>query len=304
MLEEGARVEWFEDGRIKICFLLVLVSLPSFIFIELYSKNPILNLRLLGKPEFGITAIMTMMAAMALYGGVYALSLYLGQVQGYSASQIGKVMMWSGIPQLLIMPLVPWLMQKWDSRWLIAIGFSLFALSNQMNSALNSFYSGDQFTFSLIVRALGQPLFIIPLSSMGMGMVAPSDAASASAIYNVLRNLGGSIGIAITSTFAISREALHYNRHFETLTATDLNLNQAITGVQHYFVIWGGMELGRAKAAAIQILSKLVHREALIETFSDVFQILCFGLLGCLFCTILLKKQKLVTKGTGTVISE
>src|ERR1017187_6919764 len=124
------------------------------------------------------------------------------------------------------MPFLPFLMKRVDSRILAVIGLALFSFSNYLNTQLNGDYSGNQFIISLIIRAIGQPLFIIPLSSVGMSNVTPAEVGNASSIYNVLRNLGGSFGIALTGTFAISREGFHFSNIVGNLSLLDSHLTE------------------------------------------------------------------------------
>ncbi len=292
VLEDGARLEWFEDDSIKICFLMALVMIPSFIATQVLGKNPLLNLKLLAQRNFGFSAVITMLATTALYGGVYTLSLYLGQIQGYTAQNIGKVMMWVGLPQLLIMPLIPALLKRVDARILAVIGLSLFAFSNFLNTHLNTDYSGDQFIFSLVIRAIGQPLFIIPLSSIGMATITASEVANASSIYNVLRNLGASLGIALAGTFAISRQNLHFQRHMDQIAATDFAFMDRLRSLQLYLMSQGGTDMVQAKNQALALLIGLSHRESLIQAFSDVFLILSLGVGACIVFTLFIKKIK------------
>ena len=203
ILEDGAKVQWFDDPTIQIMTLVSVSALSIFLAAQILKKEPLLKLKLLLNHNFAIAAFITMIAGAALYGGIYALSLYLGQLQNYSATDVGSVMMWVGIPQLFVMPLLPFLMRRVDLRVLAGIGMLLFAASNFLNAHLDMDYGGDQFKFSLLIRALGQPLFMIPLSTIGMALISHEDTGDASSIFNMLRNLGGSIGIAIAGTFVI-----------------------------------------------------------------------------------------------------
>ena len=102
----------------------------------------------------------------ALYGSVFILPVYLSRIQGYNAEQIGMVLAWTGLPQLLLIPLVPRLMQRFDARIIIGIGFALFAASNFMNIYMTNDYATDQLFWPNIVRALGQALVFAPLSAV------------------------------------------------------------------------------------------------------------------------------------------
>ena len=105
-----------------------------------------------------------MFLGFALFGSVYLLPAYLGQVQGYNAEQIGNVLAWTGLPQLLLIPLVPKLMQRFDTRYIATVGLLLFAASSFMNITMSLDYSGDQFFIPNVVRAVGQALTLAPLA--------------------------------------------------------------------------------------------------------------------------------------------
>src|SRR6202044_4281842 len=109
---------------------IALVSLSLFVWIELKVEKPLIRLRLLKQRNFGFGTIATTLLGFALFGSVYILPAYLGQAQGYNSEQIGRVLAWTGLPQLVLIPLVPRLMKRFDARLIIAIGFALFAASN------------------------------------------------------------------------------------------------------------------------------------------------------------------------------
>ena len=147
----------------------------------------------------------------ALFGSVYILPAYLGQAQGYNAEQIGAVLAWTGLPQLILIPLVPRLMQRFDTRYIAFTGLMIFAYSCFMNTAMSPDYAGDQLWIPNIVRAIGQAMVLTPLTSVTTGDIAPQDAAAASGISNMLRNLGGAIGTAVLATVITKREQFHSN---------------------------------------------------------------------------------------------
>jgi len=289
ILEEGAGVEWFEDPTIRICGLICVASLSIFLAIQFLKEKPLLNLKLLVDRNFGIAALVTVLASMALYGGVFATAMYLGQVQDYSSQDIGSAMMWIGIPQLFVLPLLPWLMNRFDSRVLIFFGFCLFTYSNWLNYHLDYNYAGEQFRTSLILRALGQPLFMIPLSAMGMAMISKENSGHASAIYNVLRNLGGSIGIALTSTFVVTRVSHHLFAHTANIDPSNVLFQNELTPIQFNLMLHGYLKDDAVTLTGQKVL-QLVYRESLIQSFGDVFYIIAVGLATCSFLTLVLKK--------------
>lgn len=157
-----------------------------------------------------------------------------GSLNGRGA--VGEVIMSSGVPQLFLIPFVPKLMQRFDARFLAAVGFSLFAVSCFMNSHMTNETGIDQLRWSQLVRAVGQPIMIVPLTSIATGGIEPEQAGSASGLFNMIRNLGGSIGIAILATLMTRWEQFHSNRIGEALSLFDPETQQRIEQLTQTFI--------------------------------------------------------------------
>ena len=179
--------------------------------IELTVEKPLVNLRLLKRRNFGIGVLANVLVGFALFGSVYILPQYLGQAQGYNAEQIGNVLAWTGLPQLVLIPLVPLLMKRFDPRYIGFVGISIFAASCFMNVTLSPDNAGDQLLIPNIVRAIGQALVLTPISTITTAGIAPSEAGAASGLSNMLRNLGGAVGTAMLATVLTKREQFHSN---------------------------------------------------------------------------------------------
>lgn len=296
ILERGDDRGWFEDNSIRLCSIVCAICLTLFVAIQILKAKPLLKLTLLAERNFGIAALMTVLASIALYGGVYATALYLGQVQSYSSQQIGGAMMWIGIPQLVVLPLLPWLMNRVDSRVLIFFGFCLFIYSNWLNAHLSFEYAGDQFRTSLILRALGQPFFMIPLSAMGMALIAKEDAGQASAIYNVLRNLGGSFGISLTSTFVVTRMNHHVFAHTATIDPDNILVQNQVSELSVNYLV-NGFSQAETKLLTGKKILELAFRDSMIQSFSDIFFVIAGCLTVCAILTILFKKTAIGSTG-------
>jgi DHA2 family multidrug resistance protein len=180
MLEEGNKDDWFGSPFIVRLAIIAAVFLVAFIWVELRVAKPLVDLRLLRNRNFGIGTLANVLVGFALFGSVYVLPQYLGQVQRYNAEQIGQVLAWTGLPQLLLIPLVPRLMKIADTRYIGFAGIALFAVSCFMNTSMSLDYSGDQFFLPNLVRAIGQAMVITPLTAIATLDIAPKDAANAS----------------------------------------------------------------------------------------------------------------------------
>jgi DHA2 family multidrug resistance protein len=294
-LEEGERNDWFGSPFIVVLFVLAVVFITAFLVVELKSKNPFINLRLLMRRNFGLGSLANFVVGMALYGALYLLPTYLSTIQNYNSINIGKTMMWAGFPQLLILPFLPKLMQRFDSRWMAFLGVNIFAVSCLMNSRMTALVGLDQLMWSQIVRAMGQPILMVPLSTITIGLIEKEQAGSASGLFNMLRNLGGSVGIAVLSTFLTVREQFHSARLGEAVSMYNLETQQRVQTVTEGFV-FSGSDVVTALHRALGVIDFSIRKEATVMAYNDCF----FFVAVALFCSsalILLCKKVGAQKG-------
>ena len=249
-----------------------------------------LNLRLLLRRNFGFGMLANFLLGIALYGSVFILPVYLSRIQGYNAEQIGMVLAWTGLPQLLLIPLVPRLMQRFDARLIIGIGFALFAASNFMNIYMTNDYATDQLFWPNIVRALGQALVFAPLSAVATSGIEAENAGSASGLFNMMRNLGGAVGIALLQTFLTKREQYHSNVLMQSVSLLEQATRTRIEQLTQYFMSHGVVDHAEATHRAIVAIGKIVQKQAFILAFSDTFYLLGAALIVALVAALALKK--------------
>ena len=274
VLEEGNKDDWFASPFILRLAVVAAVFLGAFIWIELTVKKPLVSLRLLLRRNFGIGVLANVLVGFALFGTVYILPQYLAQVQRYNAEQIGNVLAWTGLPQLLLIPLVPWLMKRFDARYVGALGISIFAVSCFMNTTLSLDTSGDQFWVPNIVRAIGQALVLTPISAITTAGLAASEAGAASGLSNMLRNLGGAVGTATLATILTKREQFHSNIIGQAVTLSRDEVRQRLAAMAGYFTSHGVTDPAIAMHKAIVALGSVVRQQALIMGFSDTFAVI------------------------------
>ncbi len=273
VLEEGERKDWFTADWIVYCTIIAAICIPAFVIIELWRTRPFINLRLLARPNIGASAVLGLIMGMGLYGSVYILPVYLSQVQGYDAQQIGQVVMWAGAPQLLIIPFVPWFMKRFDLRLLVGFGFLLFGISCLMNGYMSHDTAEPQLVLPQLVRALGQPFIIVPLSALATGGVERAQQADASSLFNIFRNFGGSLGISMLSTITTIREHYHFEVISERLTVDSVRVQEWLHNTAATLAPKGAAA-SLAMPKALGELEALVRREAFTMTYADCF----FGL--------------------------
>jgi DHA2 family multidrug resistance protein len=290
MLEEGERKDWFGDALIRDTAIAAAIFIPAFLIREFICERPFINLRLLKQRSFASASAIGLMMGLALYGSVYLLPVYLAQIQGYDALQIGEVVMWQGLPQLLIFPLVPWTMRHVDTRVIVGFGFALFAVSCFMNSYMTHDWAIQQLRWTQLVRAAGQPFIIVPLSGLAAGSQPKEEQAGASAIFNIMRNLGGSIGIAALSTFVTFREQYHFSIIADRLTQNSPRTAALIN--DYTLAISTKTDSGAATVhmRALAAMANTVRREAFVMAYSDCFFVIGFALLLCILALLLIRK--------------
>jgi DHA2 family multidrug resistance protein len=297
VLEEGNKDDWFDSALIVRLAVVAAVFLAAFIAIELNVSKPLVNLRLFKGRNFSIGVVVNILMGFALFGTVYVLPQYLGQVQRYNAEQIGNVLAWTGLPQLLLIPLVPLLMKRFDVRYIGALGLGLFAASSFMNVTLSPDIAGDQLMFPNIVRAVGQALMLTPISAITTSGIGPADAGAASGLSNMLRNLGGAVGTATLATILTKREQFHSNIIGQSVTLYRDEVRQRITDLTNYFVSHGVSDPAAAKHQAIVAIGNAVKRQALIMGFSDTFAVIGVILAIAAAALLLARKAKSAAGG-------
>src|SRR6266850_2149089 len=253
VLEEGNKDDWFSSPFILRLAAVALVSLSLFVWIELTVEKPLIRLRLLKQRNFGFGTISVTLLGFALFGSVYILPAYLGQAQGYNAEQIGGVLAWTGLPQLLLIPLIPKLMQRFDARYIAIIGLLIFAYSCFMNTAMSPDYAGDQLWIPNIVRA---------------------------------------IGTAVLATIITKREQFHSNIIGQSVTLGREEVRNRIAQMTDYFMGHGVPDPAAAHQQAIIALGKAVKRQALVMGFSDTFAVIGAVLVLAAIAVALTRKVK------------
>jgi len=290
VLEEGNKDDWFGSTFIVRLSIIAAIALALFFWIELTSKKPLLNLRLLTRRNFGFGVLANFLMGVALYGSVFILPQYLARIQGYNSEQIGMVLAWTGLPQLVLIPLVPRLMKRFDARLIIGVGFALFAASNFMNIYMTTDYASDQLFWPNVVRAVGQALAFAPLSAVATAGIEAENAGSASGLFNMMRNLGGAVGIAMLQTFLTKREQYHSNVLMQSVSLFEQATRTRLDQLTQYFVNHGVADRTDAAHRAFVAIGGIVQKQAFILAFSDTFYLLGVALLVALMAVLFLKK--------------
>lgn len=297
-LEEGNSKDWFDSAFIITFAGLAIVGLLGWVVTSTTREHPFVNLGLYGQRNFLVATVLSAVMGMGLYGSSFLLPLFLGQIAGYSPMQIGEVIMWVGLPQLFIMPFVAKLSGKVDNRILCTFGLALFGGSCLMNAYMDASTGYDQLMVSQIIRALGQPFVMLTLSNFAMNGIAPKDMPSASSLFNMTRNLGGSIGIALLATSLTQREHFHSQRLGESISSFSLATQQRLDQLTQSF-IGQGFDPVNAADKALKAIDGIVRRESYVMAYNDGFFIVGGILLSCILILWLSDKVKSPGGGGG-----
>jgi DHA2 family multidrug resistance protein len=290
VLEEGNKDDWFGSLFIVRLAVIAAVALTLFLAIELTVSKPLLNLRILFRRNFGFGVLANFLLGVSLYGSVYILPVYLSRIQGYNSEQIGMVLAWTGLPQLVLIPLVPRLMKRFDPRLVIGVGFALFGGSNFLNIYMTNDYAAEQLFWPNVIRALGQALVFAPLSAVATGSIEAENAGSASALFNMMRNLGGAIGIAALQTLLTKREQYHSNVLSQQVTMFEQATRTRLDQLTQYFMSHGVIDRIDAAHHAYVATGKIIQKQAFILGFSDTFYLLGVSQIVALIAALMLAK--------------
>jgi MFS transporter, DHA2 family, multidrug resistance protein len=292
VLEEGNKDDWFGSPFIVHLSVISALGLSAFLFQELRpgNKAPLVNLRLFKMWNFAFASAANVMFGFVLYAAVYLIPLYLAVAHGYSAQQSGLVMAWIGLPQLLIIPFVPWLMRKVDPRRLLLLGFILFAISSFLNMNLGPDDSGPQLLIPNLIRAVGQALVFAPITMIATAGIQLKDSSSASALFNMLRNLGGAIGIATVQTFVTNREKFHSAIITPQVSLLDPATRDRLQWLTGYFEAHGMSDPTAAQHEAVIAIGRTVRLQSYYFAYGDAFALLGCGMAVAVLATLFLRR--------------
>lgn len=288
VLEEGPQYDWFDDTSVFVLGIVCAVSAICFFYRVLTAEEPIVDIRAFSDRNFAIGSIFSFCVGIGLYGLTYIYPRYLAEVRGYSAVMIGETMFVSGAAMFLTAPLVGRLMTKVDLRYMIAAGLIIFAIGSWQMTWITRDFDFYELLIPQILRGVGIMMAMIPVNNIALGTLPPSRMKNASGLFNLTRNLGGAVGLAVINTVLDTRTDLHIVRlqervHWGNATATELlnMLTQKFQGA------------GNASMMAMKQLSQIVHRQAVVMSFGDAFFVLTVFYLGLTALVIFVNKPNM-----------
>jgi DHA2 family multidrug resistance protein len=277
-LEEGPRWGWFGDDTIRTTAWIAGIAGIAFIWRSLTFARPVVDLRALKSRNFALGCFFSFVAGIGIFATIYLTPQFLGRVRGFSALEIGIAVFSTGIFQILSIPIYTFFARRIDLRWLMMFGFACFAISLWNFTPITHDWGWRELVAPQAFRGFAQQFAVAPAVTLTLGGLAPERLKFASGLFNLMRNLGGAIGIAACGTILNDRTNLHFLRLAEHLNTT----NEAMVGLLRRVTVadsafYGG-DAVHGHAAALSALWSLTMREALTQTFADAFLVImvCF----------------------------
>lgn len=283
VLDKGARNDWLSDNLLLALSIISATAFIAFVWRAMTSASPIVDLRAFRHRNFLVGCLLSFAVGVTLYAMVYLPPLFLGLIRGFDALQVGATVWVVGPFMILATPTVVLLQRKLDIRLILAVGCGLIILSAWQYSRITSDWGFWQMFWPQISRGFGFMFCIIPVTRVALGQLSPDELKGASGLYNLMRNLGGAIGLAYLNTeLFYGRFALHFDRLAENISANNQAAARMFTsaGARFHEVTTSA---GTAAQAVRNYTAQLVTQQALTESFGDVFFILM-----CLFSAALL----------------
>ncbi len=270
VLEEGPRNDWFNDEVVFLLAWLSAISAVVFFWRVLTADEPIVDIRAFTNRNFALGSIFSFTVGIGLYGLTYLYPVYLGQIRGYNALMIGEALFVTGLTQFFTAPLAGKLMGKIDPRIMMVIGLFSLALSSYLMTGITRDWDFWELLVPQVLRGFGLMFAMIPVNNIALGALPPERLKNASGLFNLTRNLGGAVGLAVLNTMLNDRTDLHTARLHESLTWSRLPVVETLSNLTRNLSAFGS----DAQDMALKQLYQLTHRQGVVLAFADVFLVL------------------------------
>jgi DHA2 family multidrug resistance protein len=295
VLEEGPIKDWFGDEVIVICAVISAVGALVFFVRVLTAKQPIVDLSAFLDRNFWTGSLFSFVLGIGLYGLTYLYPIYLARVRGFSALQIGETLFITGVVMFFSAPVVGRLTQKLDPRVMIASGFIGFALGTLQASLVTKDWGYNELLVPQLLRGVSLMLVMVPINNMALGTLPPERLKNASGLFNLTRNLGGAVGLALINTLMNHRMDLHLVRLHESVTWSRNVANETLANMTQAMSRLGS----DAPLAALKQMAGIARREALVMALGDVFFALTVLFLALVLLVPVMRKPTHMGGGGG-----
>jgi DHA2 family multidrug resistance protein len=270
VLEEGTRWNWFDDATIRDCALISGGAGILFVIRSLTFPRPVVDLRALGDRNFALGCVLSFITGIGIFSTIFLTPLFLGYVRGFSAWQTGIAIFSTGAASLIGVPVYIILARKFDTRWLMMFGLASFGLAMWSFSFITHDWGAAQLLLPQVLRGFPQVFAVAPSVNLGLGSLPPQRLKYASGLFNMMRNLGGAVGIAVSGALLNDRTNFHFLAIASNLTPANGAMIRLTDGLaQRYSAVLGSPQ--EAHVAALKQLWHLAYREASTMAYADAF---------------------------------
>ena len=270
VLEEGPSNDWLADHAVAVLAAVMVVGGVVTFWRAFTREEPIVDLTAFGNVNFAVGSVFSFVMGVGLYGLTYLYPLYLGSVRGYDSLMIGETVFVSGLAMFAGAPIAGILSSKIDLRLMLLIGFLGFALSTWMLTGMTAEWDFGELLVPQLLRGLSLMLCMVPINNLALGTLPRDKMKGASGLYNLTRNLGGAVGLAVINTLLTDRNALHYERLSEAVSWTNAEAVRQLDTMGQALAARG---LDGPTAALAQ-MSQRLHGQAAVMSFIDIFLII------------------------------
>ncbi len=271
VLEEGTRWNWFDDDGIRAGAWVAGLALAAFVVRSLTYRNPVVDLRALADRNFALGCFLSFVTGLGIFTTIYLTPLFLGYVRGFSAWQTGAALFSTGLASLAGTAAYIVLARRFDIRWLMMAGLACFGVSMWSFSFITHDWGGAELLLPQLLRGFPQVFAVAPSVTLGLGSLPPERLKYASGLFNMMRNLGGAVGIAASAAIINDRTNLHFLRIASHLTPANGAMDRLVGGMAgRYAVLPGALDDGHK--AALERLWHLAYREASTLAYADAFR--------------------------------
>ena len=287
-LDRGQRLDWFSSPVIQVTTVIAVLSFAAFIPWELSRKDPVVKIRMFGQRNFAVAALMLMVVGVLIFGTAQFIPQLLQQVIGYTATDAGLALTAGGAIIIMFMPVAGILSSKVDARYLVGFSFLMQTIAFWNFSHLDTQLSFGSVAAARAFQAFSLPFLFVPITSIAYVGLRPDESNQASALMNVMRNLGGSIGISMIQTLTQQRQQFHQARYVEALNPLNPNYVQGL-GQMSQQLQGNGQPAAFANQQALGQLYNQLNQQAGMMSYNDAFRTLMFITLCCLPLLLLMK---------------
>jgi DHA2 family multidrug resistance protein len=289
VLEEGTRWNWFSDAKIRDCAWIAGISLSLFVARSLTVSNPVVDLRALGNRNFAIGCALSFITGVGIFTTIYLTPLFLGYTRGFSAWQTGTVIFSTGVASMIGTPIYIILAKRFDTRWLMMCGLACFGVAMWSYSFITHEWGAEQFLIPQLLRGFPQVFAVAPSVTLGLGSLPPERLKYASGLFNMMRNLGGAVGIAVSAAIINDETNLHFQQIATHLNPTNGAMLRTLHATaERYGALPRGAQLG--DQASLERLWHLAYREASTLAFADAFRAIMLAFIVATLLVPLLRK--------------